>query len=127
MRRGAACAVILGLFVLPPSASAHLEDVESHLASADLPGPAWESFGKLPLPNLPAAARQQVELPAPAAPSPGSFELVGHDPLLSRGMNAALAVHGDYAYVGSRTDGTHVELRRPRHRHQRPCEPCRGR
>lgn len=108
MRRGAACALILGLCVLPASAGAHLEDLESHLASADLPGPAWESFGKLPLPNLPAAARQQVELPAPAAPSPGSFELVGHDPLLSRGMNAALAVHGDYAYIGSRTDGTHL-------------------
>ena len=108
MRRGAACALILGLCGLPSSAAAHLEDIESHLASADLPGPAWESFGKLPLPNLPAAARQQVELPAPAEPSPGSFELVGHDPLMSRGMNAALAVHGDHAYVGSRTDGTHL-------------------
>ncbi len=41
------------------------------------------------------------------AEAAGSFELVGHDPLLFRGMNAALAVHGDYAYVGSRTDGTH--------------------
>jgi hypothetical protein len=39
-----------------------------------------------------------------------NFELVGHDPLLNRGMNAALAVHGDYAYVGSRTDG------QPQHR-----------
>lgn len=39
-----------------------------------------------------------------------NFELVGHDPLLSRGMNAGLAVHGDYAYVGSRTDG------QPQHR-----------
>ena len=36
---------------------------------------------------------------------PGSFELVGHEPLMNRGMNAALAVHGDYAYIGSRTDG----------------------
>lgn len=35
----------------------------------------------------------------------GSFEIVGHEPLGNRGMNAALAVHGDYAYVGSRTDG----------------------
>ncbi|MDQ3941077.1 MAG: hypothetical protein M3238_06995 [Actinomycetota bacterium] len=35
----------------------------------------------------------------------GRFEVVGHDPLMNRGMNAALAVHGDYAYVGSRTDG----------------------
>lgn len=39
--------------------------------------------------------------------APGSFDLVGHTPLLSRGMNAALALHGDYAYVGSRTDGSH--------------------
>ena len=39
------------------------------------------------------------------APKKGSFELVGHSPLENRGMNAALAVHGDYAYVGSRTDG----------------------
>lgn len=34
----------------------------------------------------------------------GSFELVGHSPLNNRGMNAALAIKGDYAYVGSRTD-----------------------
>src|SRR4051794_22647440 len=45
---------------------------------------------------------------------PGSFELVGHDPLRmpdmpmgveGRGMNAAIAVQGRYVYVGSRTDG----------------------
>lgn len=36
---------------------------------------------------------------------PGSLELVGHDSLMFRGMNAALAIHGDYAYIGSRTDG----------------------
>ena len=41
---------------------------------------------------------------ADAAAAPGSFELVGHEPLLNRGMNAAIAVHGNYAYVGSRTD-----------------------
>jgi hypothetical protein len=29
---------------------------------------------------------------------------VGHDPLMARGMNAAIAIHGDYAYIGSRTD-----------------------
>ena len=108
MRRGVVCALLAGLLWLPASAAAHLEDLESHVASADLPGPAWEEFGKLPLAGLPGVARQQVELPAPAADSPGSFELVGHDPLFSRGMNAALAVHGDYAYVGSRTDGTHL-------------------
>lgn len=40
----------------------------------------------------------------PASAPSGSFELVGHEPLMNRGMNAALAVKGDYAYVGSRTD-----------------------
>jgi len=35
---------------------------------------------------------------------PGSFTQVGHEPLMNRGMNAALAIHGDYAYIGSRTD-----------------------
>jgi hypothetical protein len=44
--------------------------------------------------------------PQPTA-STGSFELIGHTPLLNRGMNAALAVYGNYAYVGSRTDGSH--------------------
>ena len=34
----------------------------------------------------------------------GSFDLVGHSPLENRGMNAALAIKGNYAYVGSRTD-----------------------
>jgi hypothetical protein len=34
-----------------------------------------------------------------------NFQLVGTNPLGNRGMNAALAVHGNYAYVGSRTDG----------------------
>ena len=46
-------------------------------------------------------------LSGPGIPAPVSnnFELVGHSPLMSRGMNAAPAVHGDYVYVGNRTDG----------------------
>lgn len=51
--------------------------------------------------NLPASGAQQVS---------ENFELVGHEPLLARGMNAGLAVKGDYAYIGSRTDG------QPQHR-----------
>lgn len=54
------------------------------------------------------------------SPTVGRFELVGSSDLLGRGMNAALAVHGDYAYVGSRTDGSHpnsgilvVDISRP--------------
>jgi hypothetical protein len=38
----------------------------------------------------------------------GALKQVGHDPLMGRGMNAAIAVHGDYAYIGSRTDGGHT-------------------
>lgn len=34
------------------------------------------------------------------------FRLVGHEPLFGRGMNAALALHEDTAYVGNRTDGS---------------------
>lgn len=39
--------------------------------------------------------------------APGTIELVGHDPLMNRGMNAAMAVTDGYAYIGSRTDGLH--------------------
>src|ERR1700712_4023443 len=38
-------------------------------------------------------------------PLPGSFTEIGHEPLMNRGMNAAIAVNGRYVYVGSRTDG----------------------
>jgi hypothetical protein len=71
--------------------------------SPDLLEPALSRLG-LPVIQPPAGIREaslQQVLPA----APGSFELVGHSPLRNRGMNAALAVHGDYAYVGSRTDG----------------------
>jgi hypothetical protein len=42
-------------------------------------------------------ARQTAELP-------GSFTEIGHEPLMGRGMNAAIAVHKNYVYIGSRTD-----------------------
>jgi hypothetical protein len=60
-----------------------------------------------------AVAALLLTLPATAAArsngeTPGSIKQIGNDPLMNRGMNAALAVHGDYAYIGSRTDGSHV-------------------
>jgi hypothetical protein len=60
-----------------------------------------------PIPTLAANEPQPTE-PQPTA-STGSFELMGYTPLLNRGMNAALAVYGNYAYVGSRTDGSHPD------------------
>jgi hypothetical protein len=44
----------------------------------------------------------------PADAKTGKLTQIGHEPLMNRGMNAAIAVHGDYAYIGSRTDGGHV-------------------
>ena len=59
------------------------------------------------------AAGVMLTLPAAAmaAPPPktGSLTQVGHEPLMNRGMNAAIAIQGDYAYIGSRTDGGHVD------------------
>lgn len=62
----------------------------------------------LALVALPLSASARVDSPTVVVADGkggGSFELVGHSPLDNRGMNAALAVHGNYAYVGSRTDG----------------------
>ena len=48
--------------------------------------------------------------PAAAQVSDG-FEVVGHSSLDMRGMNAAIAVHDGYVYVGSRTDAQPQHLR----------------
>src|ERR1051325_9794291 len=40
----------------------------------------------------------------------GSFEVVGHSDLGARGMNAALAISGTTAYVGSRIDQKPIEI-----------------
>jgi hypothetical protein len=53
------------------------------------------------------AAVLMLLLPATADAQAGSVTQVGHEPLMNRGMNAAMAVHGNYAYIGSRTDGGH--------------------
>jgi hypothetical protein len=46
--------------------------------------------------------------PGPTEPGTAkNFTLVGHDPLMNRGMNAAPAMYGHYLYIGSRTDGSH--------------------
>lgn len=79
------------------------------LLGALWPSASWAHFGDGHggEPALPKGANQ----PASGEPPVGEgFELVGHSPLFKRGMNAGLAVNGDYAYVGSRTDG------QPQHR-----------
>jgi hypothetical protein len=69
------------------------------------------------------AARGDVVV-GPGGGTPGTssnFQLVGHEPLFDRGMNAAPAVYGDFVYVGNRTDGSSTcGLGDPR----RGVEPC---
>src|SRR5688500_14227404 len=57
---------------------------------------------------LAAAAGAVAQAPPAPTPMPGKFEQIGHHPLMMRGMNAALAVYNGYAYVGNRTDGSHL-------------------
>src|ERR687895_2154492 len=57
---------------------------------------------------LPGAAGAAPRAATANEDRPERLREVGHEPLMNRGMNAAIAVHGDYAYIGSRTDGSHV-------------------
>jgi hypothetical protein len=52
---------------------------------------------------------QAAVVVGPGGGTPGTslnFELVGHNPLFGRGMNAALALYDHFAYIGNRTDGS---------------------
>ncbi len=50
------------------------------------------------------ASRPDARVPVDAAPLPGRFVVVGHSDLGARGMNAGLALDGEWAYVGARND-----------------------
>ncbi|HEV2814237.1 MAG TPA: hypothetical protein VGW10_13365 [Solirubrobacteraceae bacterium] len=99
MRRKLAVAACAVACIVPAASYGH--GIEDH--SPDLLEPALSRLG-LPLVQPPPGTRDRT-FESLLQGAPGGFELVGHDPLRSRGMNAALAVHGNYAYVGSRTDG----------------------
>ncbi len=77
-------------------------------ACASVPSPSVRLELALPS-SVPSAATPLPSLPS-AAPPPGEFRLVGHEPLFGRGMNGALALAGDHAYVGNRTDGAEGHL-----------------
>ena len=81
------------------------------LYEPDVRTPEAEPTSSVLAPTVEAAPTLPSSL-TPSEPSisaTGSLELIGHSALLSRGMNSALAVYGNYAYVGSRTDGTHAD------------------
>src|SRR3954453_1011735 len=107
---GMLCAAVL---LAPASAGAHQPDcsgsyVLTPAPSADL-FTDWTGEDRgcvIPAgsTNTAAASRDENVVTASAKPAGGSFTQVGHNPLMRRGMNAAIAVSGDYAYIGSRTD-----------------------
>jgi hypothetical protein len=105
-RLGVAAIALAALVLLPATAGAHPADCDPALAEApttdrfaDWGGchGAWTG-GRTAEPTARATATGRR----------GSLRQVGHEPLLNRGMNAAIAVHEDYAYIGSRTDGGHA-------------------
>ena len=92
----------------PASAGAHPRECGTALAVVAPAG--WFTADREPcMEAAPArASRADVASASAQGPKSGRFREVGHEALENRGMNAALAVHGDYAYVGSRTDGGHA-------------------
>ncbi|HET8952565.1 MAG TPA: hypothetical protein VFN44_18720 [Solirubrobacteraceae bacterium] len=115
--RAAATAVALAvLAALPAAASAHPVDCAGSKDLTRAPsGERWVDWGGgsdgcVTVASEQAAGPDRTPANASAAGDrpTGSFRQVGHEALRNRGMNAAIAVHGDYAYVGSRTDGGHT-------------------
>jgi hypothetical protein len=99
MRPLVVAALLLAL--APAGAAAHFLP-----SSADLPGLEDRLADRVLTPVATSMSRSVV--PPILQGATGKVEQIGHDPLRNRGMNAALAVHGGYAYVGYRSDGTHT-------------------
>jgi hypothetical protein len=107
-RVGVAAIAFAAVALLPGSAGAHQADCSTGLAEApttDRLFAAWKGCES-------AATSRGDDRTASRARATqgerGSFKQVGRNPLKDRGMNAAIAIHEDYAYIGSRTDGSHA-------------------
>jgi len=98
MRLVLAIAAIAALLAAP---TAHAHDE----SSPDLPLPGLTKHLLPVFPKQKPRSAKEIRA-AVRRDAAGSFELVGHSPLNNRGMNAALAVWGDHAYVGNRSDAS---------------------
>jgi hypothetical protein len=94
-------AALLALALLAPAA-AHAHDEGLH-ASPDLFTPAYEEGVVTALDLLTGPTTAGA---GDAVPVAHKFQVVGHEPLFLRGMNAAPAIYDHYVYVGNRTDGS---------------------
>jgi hypothetical protein len=112
----AAALAFAAITVLPGSAGAHPVDCDTTTLTE---APSAERFTHLATATGDCTIEAAVETSdtageppratsVPRHPKAGSLRQVGHEPLMGRGMNAAIALHGDYAYIGSRTDGGHA-------------------
>jgi hypothetical protein len=103
----AAAVALTAVFLLPAAAGAHPADCYDTVLTKAPAGADWRSGSACrdAYRAAPYEARATHATRRPAHARRGSLEQVGHEPLLGRGMNAAIAVQDDYAYVGSRTDG----------------------
>jgi LVIVD repeat len=112
-RRACATAIAFAaIAVVPGTAGAHPADCDDTALTKAPAAERFDDWGSSSCRNAAVATIVEEEAAPAAAAEPsnrrkGSFRQIGHEPLLGRGMNAAIAVHGDYAYIGSRTDGGH--------------------
>jgi hypothetical protein len=111
---GAAAVALAAVILLPAAAGGHPADCNDTVLTKAPTGQRfadWRSGSACQgaVPAAPYEARATRATSRPAHAKRGSLKQVGHEPLLNRGMNAAIAIQDDYAYVGSRTDGGHGE------------------
>ena len=100
-----------GLVILNLLLASCMASPQPPVAAPELQPPTSTFAPTLEVTFTPVPSPTVGELPTEPQPTPstGWFELIGHSPLLNRGMNSAIAVHGNYAYIGSRTDGSHPD------------------
>jgi hypothetical protein len=105
---GVAAIAFVAVALLPGSVGAHPADCTPALAEAPTTDrfADWSGCGSAATWSGDARPSQRARA---AHGERGSFRQLGHNPLRNRGMNAAIAIHEDYAYIGSRTDGGHGE------------------
>jgi hypothetical protein len=94
---------LLSLAVAGAFAAVPLTAASLGIISIEAVTPSGTAAGEVAA-ALDAAPAQTVGLPAALDATSENFTMLGHHDLGARGMNAALAVHKDHAYVGSRTD-----------------------
>jgi hypothetical protein len=120
VRSAAAAAAAVATLALPAGAGAHPVDCGGSESLTRAPsGERYVDWGGggdgcaaavrgLGPAGAASGARAASGAPGAGERKGGAFAQVGHEPLLHRGMNAAIAVHRDRAYIGSRTDGGHA-------------------